>query len=133
MCEQPYELHVDRTRRLVEAIWGEKVTDAMLIRYQTEVWLKSDLEGFAELHDFSQVRSIDVTSEGLQRLAALAVQSDHSERRDRVAIVVQSSVGTGMARMYQAYRGLCEGSRRDVEVFEDRDSALLWLSGQEQA
>jgi hypothetical protein len=62
-----------------------------------------------------------VTTDCIQALAKTTAASKRGSKR---ALLVQSDIAYGLARMLQALR---EGSRQEIQVFRDLDHALGWL------
>ena len=84
--------------------------------------------GMGELTDCRQVERVEITSEGLQRLAeASAGLLDGPNTAWKVAVLVPASSDLlfGLSRMYELLR---EGSPEHVRVFRDVGEAERWLS-----
>jgi len=127
VAENMYALHIDAKCRRVVTTWGPTVTDGALMDYQREVWRDPAVRGFDELIDFRAVENIDVSTAGLEAVAALASSMDDAAQKSRFAIVVGSNLSYGLSRMYESFRSLNESSVREVEVFRNMDEALAWL------
>jgi hypothetical protein len=76
---------------------------------------------FSLLIDLREANGREVTSAGVQALAARSLVLDRSSRR---AVVVPSNLGFGMARMYEMLSDRRGGSAR---VFRSYSEALRWL------
>jgi len=126
----PIEYRVDHDhRRVVVEGHGTLSTDE-LFRYQREVWSRSDVAGYDELADMSDVQSIAQPTPGMMReLAGLSASTDPAGGRSRFAIIAPQQEIFGLGRMYEAYRGLVNRSTKQVAVFRDRAEALRWLGG----
>lgn len=84
--------------------------------------------GMAELTDLRRVERVEITGEGLQRLAeATAALLDGRQISWKVAVVVPATreVLFGLSRMYELLR---EGSPERVCVFRDMEEAERWLA-----
>ena len=125
----PIEVRLDLEHRWVVAEGHGTVSMEEMLRYQQDVWSRPDVAGWDELVDMSDVReAIAPTAARMQELAARAVSMDHACGRSRLAIVAPQQEFFGLARMYEAYRGLAARSTKQVVVFRDRAEATAWLA-----
>ena len=122
-----YSVVIDAQRRRVVTKWGVAATDEGLMAYQESVWSDPAVQFFDEVIDFRATKEISVTADGLRAVAGVAAARDDAESLTRFAIVVGNAVSFGLARMYEAFRGLEESATREVMVFDDLDSAIAWL------
>lgn len=124
-----HRFDADRNALFLE-LRGE-VTDEDLLRYVEEATRRpGEPTGHVELVD---LRGVDVTRvEGrtLRRIAHQFGQSEKAPQRVRVALVADSDVSYGLARMYQAFRA---DSPLDLRVFRDMGEARAWLGLDEDA
>jgi len=126
----PIEVRLDPERRWVVAEGHGVVSLEDMLRYQQDVWSRPDVAGWDELVDMSDVReAVAPTAARMQELAARAVSMDHASEGSRLAIVAPQHEFFGLARMYEAYRGLAGHSTKQVAVFRDRGEAAVWLAG----
>jgi hypothetical protein len=79
---------------------------------------------YSVLIDLSRVEDFRITPEALR---GVAHQSSGQRARSRCALVAQTPVAFGLARMYEVF---CEGETGDsgVRVFGDHGQALQWLN-----
>ena len=117
----PATFVIDHANRLVRSrAWGVLEEEDLAA---TQLGVRSDKQFdpmYRQIYDFSEVTEIRVSGE---RLRLLAYNSPFSPKAAR-AIVVNSDVAYGMARMYSLM------GDRDPEffrIFRDRESALRWL------
>lgn len=122
-----YDIEIDTPRRRVVATWGPVVTDAALMDYQKTVWSDPAIHGYDELIDFRALKQVEVTTEGLEKVAALAAGMDAAAGAGRFAIVVGDTLSFGLSRMYEAFREIDENSSRQLMVFQGMGDALGWL------
>jgi hypothetical protein len=122
-----YTLHIEAESKRVVTTWGRTVTDQSLLDYQQDVWSDPALQGFDELIDFRALEKIEVSTAGLEAVAAVAARMDDAAHQSRFAIVVGSTFSYGLSRMYESMRSLNESSVREVMVFKDMDEARAWL------
>ncbi len=91
------------------------------------MWGDPTIAGYDELADLRTVTAFSVTPAGLRRLASIAANMDDPNSPSKFAIVTSTATAYGLARMYEAYRELDPRSTKEVSVFEDIESALVWL------
>jgi len=125
----PFQVDIDPEARLVTTRLGDLVSDAMLLEYQRTVWADPEIHGFGEIVDARGVKEIHVTSQGLRDLATTAAGMDVPGRHTRLAIIADSPLTFGLARMYQSFRELEHGNGRDVQVCKDPDEARAFALG----
>jgi hypothetical protein len=126
----PIDYRIDHERRLVLAAAHGAITEADLLGYQRTVWSDPTIAGYGELVDMSDVATIKTPSvAGMRTLAALSASMDTPQSPSRFAIVAPGDLAFGLGRMYQAYRELKTGSRKQLAVFRTRDEASEWLAG----
>ncbi len=125
----PFEVTVDRARRLVIARASGVIGDADVFGYQHEVWSQPDVAGYDELVDMTGAEKIEPPPPGRVRaLASLSAKMDAPGTMSRLAIVAPRSFAHGLGIMYEALRELAvEGATKEVEVFRSRDDAEQWL------
>ena len=122
----PASFVIDHQQRLVQSkAWGVLVEEDLAA---TQRGVREDKQFdrmYRQVYDFSDVTQVRVSGKQLQ---SLAYNSPFSPKARR-AIVVNSDVAFGMARMY-ALMG-----DRDPDcfrIFRDRPSALAWLGAKDQ-
>jgi hypothetical protein len=124
----PITYQIDETAGRVTLRFLGTVTDAELMATFHQLYHDPRHRmGMAELTDCRQVERIEITGEGLQRLAeATAGLLDGRDISWKVAVVVpaESDVMFGLSRMYELLR---EGSPERVSVFRDIGEADHWL------
>ena len=79
------------------------------------------------ISDLRGVESLDLTGEDIRAIAEADIRSAANDRDIIVAIVGESDVVYGLARMYQAF--VDEASWK-VEVFRDMEAAKAWINEQ---
>jgi hypothetical protein len=78
--------------------------------------------GTLELVDMTRAKGAEVSASAVHGFAH--VDRSSPTRITRMAIVANTSVGYGMARMYET---LMEGSGTEVQVFRELEAARRWL------
>jgi len=126
----PIEYRVDHERRRVLAEGHGTINAEEIFAYQREAWARSDVQGYDELVDMTDVQEIVApTPHNMRALARLSAGMDPPSGGSRFAIVAPQTLAYGLGRMYEAFREMTPGGTKDVQVFRDRDSALAWLAG----
>ena len=124
----PIAYRVDHELRLVIAAGQGILTDADVFGYQHDVWSRSDVAGYSELIDMTQVTKFEVPSaDRVRDLARLAASMDDSESSARLAVVAPADVAFGLGRMFQSYRQLDRQSTKEVAIFRSMEEALAFL------
>jgi hypothetical protein len=126
----PIDYRVDHDQRRVIAEGHGAVTAEEIFRYQREAWSRSDVAGYDELVDMTDVREIvEPKAHEMRALAQMSAGMDAPGGAGRFAIVAPGDFAFGLGRMYEAFRDMTPGTRKEVSVFRDRAAALAWLSG----
>ena len=113
---------------VVFAAGAGTITAAELFDYQREAWSRPDVMGFNELMDMSAVERIESpTPERVRELAEFSARMDAGARRSKFAIIATDELAFGLGRMFQAYREMSPGTRKDVGVFRSMTEALAFL------
>jgi len=127
----PITFEVDSARKTVFAQATGVLTKEDIFAYQNALQTSTELMYFNECVDLSAAADVtDATDENMMELAGLAVQLDDPAQPTRLAIVVNSDLHYGLARMYEAYRSMQPKSVRQVSVFRSREEALRWLEAE---
>jgi hypothetical protein len=125
----PITYQIDESAGRVTLQFLGTVTDAELMSTFHDLYQDPRHRmGMGELTDCRRVERVEITGEGLQRLAeATARLLDGREIAWNVAVVVsaESDLMFGLSRMYELLR---EGSSEHVRVFRDIDAAERWLA-----
>jgi hypothetical protein len=123
----PVEDRIDHERRLVIArAWGT-LTYLEMIEYQRRVWSRSDVNGYDELIDVTDVETFERPSPGVvASIAKLAASMDAAGPPAKLAVLAPGDLGYGLARQYQVLR-MAEGSTKTIAVFRTRDEAEAFL------
>jgi len=124
----PITYRVDHEARVVVAAGYGVLTDADVFDYQQDVWQRSDVAGYDELVDMTQVTQIALPSvDRVQDLARLSVRMDDKYSRSRFAIVAPQDIAFGLGRMFQTLREMDRSSTKQVGVFRTMQEALSFL------
>lgn len=117
----PASFVIDHANRLVRSkAWGVLEEEDLAA---TQRGVRNDKQFdpmYRQIYDFSEVTEIRLSAE---RLRLLAYNSPFSPKAPR-AVVVNSDVAYGMARMYSL---MGDRDPEHFRIFRDRESALRWL------
>ena len=129
----PAKHYIDEHNRLIVTTWHGEASDSELIEaiieYQNKIKSHPDYVSYNEILDLSKVEGVALTTDGLKQLGRTASKTDHKEVTTRLAIIVQSSLLYGLARMYEAYRNLIPSSNKEIRIFKDEQAATKWVNG----
>ena len=122
---------VDDKKKLIITAWegeptAQDLTNAFK-QYQKEIKSEPSLADYNELVDFTKIVGFKINSNGLRILANVAANSDDDSIKTKLAIVVKSPLTFGLARMYEIYRDLNPTKSKEIKVFQNKSSALIWL------
>jgi len=127
----PANHHIDHKTKLIITRWEGIARDFELInaikKYQEEIQNHPDYIHYNEVLDLTKVSSNQVTVEGIRNIAQIASETDHSESNRKLALIVDSSLSFGLARMYETYRKYGKSGHKKIRVFRDEKSALEWV------
>lgn len=112
---------LDEARRLVLSRgWGVLTDRELLAQARALAADPRFRPHWSQLADFREVTQLQVTSEGVRKLAEVSPFGAGARR----AILVGTDETYGVARMFQMMRS----QRQDeIEVFRERNAALEWL------
>ena len=126
----PATHNIDKEKKIIFTSWyGEPknsdLSDALNI-YIRDIKSSSELDGFNELVDFSEIKGLNISVNALIELGKVASKFDKPGNK-KLAIVVSSSLAYGLARMYGVYRNFNSQSNKKVLVFRSKEGAMEWL------
>jgi len=122
----PLNVRVDHERRLIFAEGIGAVTDSDLLAYVEEYLSEQELMSYDELFDLTTADLLDLTYQGLGRVASAAAATDPEADPTKIAILVSETLQMGLSRMYQSLREV-KGGRRHTRVFTDQAECNEWL------
>ncbi len=123
MYAMPWNFRIYAERRLVVTTAWDKVTGAEAVEHQRKLLNDPGFEpDFFQLLDLGDVTDIQIDRVTVEQLARPKIFSAQSRR----ACFAPTPLAYGMARMIIAFRE-AYGGEEQIQVFKDRDEALLWL------
>ena len=124
----PIAYHIDHERRLVLTRGYGSFTDEDVFRYQQTVWSRTDVAGYSELVDMTEVTDIALPSvHRVRDLASLAASMDDHYSSSRMGIVAPDDLAFGLGRMFQSYRELEKNPTKEVGVFRTLAEVFAFL------
>jgi hypothetical protein len=116
----PIRYHIDRTRNVIYSTGAGWLSVEEILDLQQRAQRDPDFNpSLYQLHDF-RAASFDLSYEGIEHLARTALPKPGS----RIAIVVDSSLSFGLARMFEAMRF---ESGEEIGVLREMGDAHTWL------
>ena len=123
---------IDRELKLITTFWDSNTADNKFIDalnfYLKEVRNEADLCTYNELVDCSCVSNIELSVKDILALVNIAVKSDSTTSKTRLAIVVSSNMALSFGKMYGAFRTRLLNSTKVVNVFKSQAEALNWIN-----
>lgn len=124
----PVDCEILDDLRLVIAKASGHLIGSEIAAYQRNIWTGAKIFGYDEIFDLTEVQTFDYKSvSDVRELAQLASSMDWASRSRKLALVANTDMAFGLARMYQAYRESDPSSRTEVQVFRNHDLARQWL------
>lgn len=127
----PANYHIDNKAKLIITTWEGEAHDNDFImaikKYQKDIQNHPDYIAYNEIVNLSNVSKIKITTEGIKTLSHIASSTDKDGSNRKLAIIVNSTLAFGLARMYEAYRSLSKRSQKEIRVFKNEMNALEWI------
>jgi hypothetical protein len=119
---------IDKEHRVVMSSGSGVLTRGDMIGHQNRLLKDPDFDpSFSQIMDFTNVTQVDVGPEDILYLAERNVFSRNSHR----AILAGNDLVYGLSRMFEMIREA--KGETGVRVFRNRDEALAWALGKEEA
>jgi len=122
--------HVDSKNQLIITTWEGQAGDIevaeALNKYQKAFQNHPDYSGYNEVFDARHVSGISLTSTGVKFLGHIASSTDQIEVSSKLAIIVNSTLAYGIARMYLAYRNFGRRTHKEIRLFKKAKVAFEW-------
>ena len=120
----PIDLRIDRDAGILyTTIRGEVTVDEIVDAFNKLFQSPDFRPGLSGLADLRESR-ITSSLSNVRRLAELMIENRDRIGPSRTAIVVDSDIDYGMARMFEVF---AEQSMAETQVFKDIDQAMIWL------
>jgi len=124
----PVKYRIDHQRHLI-LTWGQGTVLAQdMFDYQRTVWSRPDVAGYSEIVDMTLAETIESpTAKNMRDLASLSAEMAESVATGRLAIVAPQQLVFGLGRMYEAYREMQPGTKKQMAVFRTLGEASVYL------
>ena len=122
----PYQFSIDVERNLVRECYTGPVTVEDLIACSKEEWAHPDYHGGMDVIVDCRDARFQLTRDQMHDYAALLASTDAVGRQ---AIIVSTTLGRGLARMFELTAESSFDVWKDSRVFTSIEDAELWLSG----
>ncbi len=122
----PLHVRVLKGQRLLWAEGIGRVTDQDLEDYVRTYLVDGGLGSLDEVFDLSNADLLDLTYQGLSRVAEAAAATDLEAAPGRIALLVSEPLGVGLSRIYQSLRET-KGGKRVARVFFRASDVVDWL------
>ena len=123
--------HIDDNNQVIITRLEGEPDDAELVSafktYLTEIKHKPEYFNYDEILDLTAIKGINLSSDGLKLLGAMAAESDGIKIHNKCAIITSSTLTYGLSRMYEVTRSLHPGSHKSIQTFNNKQDALNWL------
>lgn len=90
------------------------------------VSLKDKLKNHYELHDFENVKSINLSSKDMKKIASYGLQVANAFGHSCIAVYANNDSSFGMARMFVAYLEM-SNNPTDIKLFRNKEDATQFL------
>lgn len=122
----PIEYHIDPEHDLLVSVASGDLQDEDLMDYSRR--LLADEKTRRPRDELVDLRGIDstdgITTDGVRRLAELWRSQYERLEGCRLALLAESDIGYGLARMYEMLR---DDGPDQIRVFREQDEAEAWL------
>ena len=107
-------------------ISGELNLELVLQHIDLIVSMGSKLTNHYELHDFTNVEGIRLSSDDMARIASYAVEKTYPFQHSYIAIYANNEFTFGMARMFEIFFELANHPTI-IQIFKDKKDAIQFL------
>ncbi len=127
----PASHKIDDVLGLIVTTWSGAASDAAVIEalqnYCKDIRSQPKYRAYHELVDFTPATELLLTSRGIVELSRIAAKADGPGVKTKLAIIVSSSLGYGLGRMYQIYRNMVPSAQKELGVFKTYREGLKWI------
>lgn len=89
--------------------------------------LRGKIDSQYELHDFSQVESIELSGDDMSGIVTYAQKAKNIFRNSYLAIYANSDLTFGLARMFETYLDIGENPTI-IKIFRNKEDAIRFLN-----
>lgn len=122
--------HINHDARIIVTSWEGIASDNAIIEaldnYQKNIQNHPDYINYNEIIDTTHASKIKLTTKGLNTLGKLASKTDPNQPNKKLAIIVNSNLAFGLARMYVTYRSFSKKANKIIRIFKNEKDAFEW-------
>ncbi len=107
-------------------ISGELNSPLVIQHIDFIVSCKDKLENHYELHDFTNVKRINISSDEMGRITSYGMQTANVFKHSYIAIYANTDLAFGMARMFEISMELSKNPTI-IKIFRKKDNAIQFL------
>ena len=127
----PANHYIDNKRQLIITTWEGEAHDIEFIeaikKYQKDIQNHPDYIHFNEIVNLSGVTRYKLTTEGIKTIGQIASSTDKTDANRKLALIVNSTLAYGLARMYEAYRSFSRKAQKEISIFRNEKDAFEWI------
>ena len=127
----PANHHIDHDTRIILTTWEGIADDSEFIEaldiYQNNIQNHPDYIDYNEVVDLTHTSSIKITTKGIKKIGTIASKTDQNKPDRKLALIVNSNLAFGLARMYIVYRSFSKNANKNIRVFKDEKNAFEWI------
>lgn len=127
----PAKHNIDKEAQLIITTWHGEARDIDFLKaikeYQQNIQNHPDHIDYNEVLDLTNLSHFQLTTEGIKKIGLIASSSDQDDVDRKLAIIVNSNLVFGFAKMYTAYRNLSKQSSKKIHVFKSQTKAFEWV------
>ena len=127
----PANHHIDHDTRIILTTWEGIADDSEFIEaldnYQNNIQNHPDYIDYNEVVDLTHTSSIKITTKGIKKIGTIASKTDQNKPDRKLALIVNSNLAFGLARMYIVYRSFSKNANKNIRVFKNEKNAFEWI------
>ena len=126
---------IDHENKVIITTFAPEEVDLKLFldaftNYQEELKYLPDFQKYHEVVDFRPITNINISAAELKEFSNLTLAKDTNDEVTRLALLVDSKPAFTLAKVYETFRNLSPGSKKQVRVFRNFEEAMQWLTPQ---
>lgn len=122
---------IDDNLKVITATLSEDAIDSDLAdeirRYSSETKGQAQYDGYNEIIDVRAVKGFKLDAGGIRELAQISASHDKKGVHSKLAIIADSMLAFGFAKIYELARNFNAKSGKEVRVFKNSEDAHAWF------
>ena len=122
---------IDDHHKVITAILSEDAIDQDLAdeirHYLSEIKSQDQYDGYDEIIDLRLVKGFKLDATGIRELAQISASYDKKEVHSKLAIIANSILAFGFAKIYEIARNFNSKSGKEVRVFKNSEDVYTWF------